>query len=311
MKAFSLLCSLILLCLPAMGCLNETRLTLSGDDIEWNEEFPFSTQVLTPVGRSFKADRLINLKRLEELNDAYQTRHQITDYSDYGVVLVYLGRFEEARKVFEAIEAQKPGLYATAANLGTVYELLGRNNKALYWIEQAVAINPRSHKSSEWIHVNVLKAKIKGDGAINSRFLLGVDFGTADVPVSNDSLVALIRLRDQLYYQLEERMSFVGPPDKIVGQLLFDLGNLYALTSNIQSALEVYDKAKAYGYGGDVLDTRYAHLTWLTKKESYFIWVIFVTLLALVTAGIWVLVKRWRRRTRSANYRAVPDKVTS
>ena len=303
MKAFFLLCFLVLLDLPVMACLNEShpRLTLSGNYIDWDDEIPDSEQeVVTPAGRDVIADWLSNVGRLKELDSLYHSNKNIEYYSDYGVVLVYLDRLEEAKNVFEDIEFKNPGLYATAANLGTVYELLGQNRKALRWIEKAVLINPRSHENSEWIHVNILKVKIKGNGAVSSELLLGTDFGTSVIPVSNDSLAALIRLRKQLYYQLVERMSFVKPQDKIVGQLLFDLGNLYALTSNIKSALEVFDKAKEYGCEEELLAKRYAHLSWLMNRKGYVTSVILVVLLVSGALGIGMVIRRWKTKRRKA-----------
>ena len=101
-------------------------------------------------------------------------------------------------------------------------------------------------------------------------------------------------------------MSFVKPQDKIVGQLLFDLGNLYALTSNVQSAMEVYDKAKDYGYGSSVLDARYAHFTWLTNKEGYLILTTLLVFLVLLAVGIRAMVKRWKRKNVSKRPNIAP-----
>jgi hypothetical protein len=41
-------------------------------------------------------------------------------------------------------------------------------------------------------------------------------------------------------------MGFVPPPDPIVGDLLFDLGNVLATTSTIEHAIAVYDLALTY-----------------------------------------------------------------
>ncbi|MCX7421427.1 MAG: tetratricopeptide repeat protein [Planctomycetia bacterium] len=79
--------------------------------------------------------------------------------NDYAVMLVRAGELDEALAVLNEIEAVKPGLYATAANLGTVYELSGDVEKALHWIQEGIARNPKSHFGSEWIHVRILQAK--------------------------------------------------------------------------------------------------------------------------------------------------------
>jgi len=57
------------------------------------------------------------------------------------------------------IERWHPGLYATAANLGTAYELLGNVDSAYYWIEEDMRRNPQGHEGSEWMHLCILSAK--------------------------------------------------------------------------------------------------------------------------------------------------------
>ena len=85
------------------------------------------------------------------------------DYlSDKGFVLIISGRYSEAIDLYLQIEKLEPNRYSTASNIGTAYEMIGENEKALHWIKRAVAIDPASHDNSEWIHVNILEAKIHG-----------------------------------------------------------------------------------------------------------------------------------------------------
>lgn len=162
-------------------------------------------------------------------------------------MLVYLGRYQEAETVFTAIEKMKPGLYNTAANLGTTYELLGKNELALKWLRRAVQINPESHRGSEWIHIRILETKICGDSCITTNYLLGKDWGNADQPTSDFSRDSLLVLKNQLFYQLNERVSFVPKPNKIVAQLLTDLGAIDMLLGYKYDADHVYDFAQSYG----------------------------------------------------------------
>ena len=39
-------------------------------------------------------------------------------------------------------------------------------------------------------------------------------------------------------------MLFIKPQDQVVGQLLFDLGNVNAIVMDVKSSLEVYEVAK-------------------------------------------------------------------
>jgi len=46
-------------------------------------------------------------------------------------------------------------------DLGTAYELAGKNEPALRWIREGLRRNPNSHKGTEWLHVKILEAKIE------------------------------------------------------------------------------------------------------------------------------------------------------
>jgi len=242
------------------ACINEKRALLSGQLAErWtNDEIP--------IPRAFDSDakQLFN-ERLRELDSLWKANKNIDDLSDYGVYLIYLSRYKEAKELYHQIERSHPGRYATAANLGTLYELLGNNDSALHWIKKAVAIDPTSHMESEWIHVNILEAKIKGDAFVNSQFLIGTTFGNDSKPQAALSEYELKKLRQAIFFQLEERMSFIKPEDQIIGLLLFELGNITALTHDVTSALRIYDKAIEYGFVNDVLKKRYEHFLSLQK----------------------------------------------
>jgi tetratricopeptide (TPR) repeat protein len=233
-------------------CINEYRTLLNGNIIFAEAEY------LGPRGRFDSNDTIELQKVLNHAFSIYKVSGKLEDYSDYGSALVYNGNYLKAKKVFQEIELKSPGLYNTAANLGTTYELLGENDSALYWIKKALALNPNSHNGSEWIHVKILEAKIKANG--NEKYLwthsiLSLNFGKDKVPVNMDS-IDLYNLDNQLYDQLNERMSFIKPKDPIIAQLLFDLGNIRAIGRNVKSGLEVYKYAEEYGYKSELLDTR-------------------------------------------------------
>lgn len=193
---------------------------------------------------------------LVSLEKGYQKTNDLDYLSDKGFILIILGNYQEAINLYKKIESIKPNRYSTASNIGTAYELIGNNVEALKWIEKAVEINPVSHFHSEWIHINILKAKIKGDQFITAKFLIGQDFGNDKLPKSTLSKEELYKLKKQLYYQLNERMSFVKPEDKIVAQLLFDLGNTSFLSGEKEEALEEYKLAAKYGFSNPILEER-------------------------------------------------------
>lgn len=200
------------------------------------------------------------------LEKGYNKTKDLDYLSDKGFVLIILGKYQEAIDLYKKIETLQPGRYSTASNIGTAYELTGNNTEALKWIEKAVQINPQSHSSSEWIHINILKAKIKGDQYISSINLIGKDFGNGKEPQSNLSKDDLQLLKMQLYYQLNERISFVKPKDKIVAQLLFDLGNIALLMNHKEEAKEDYELAMEYGFKSSILNERMEFLSLKLKN---------------------------------------------
>ncbi len=197
-----------------------------------------------PRGHVFHLDEAD--ETLRNLDSLWRTTHEVNFRSDYALLLILLKRYKEAEAIYLEIEKQFPGRYSTASNLGTLYELTGDNQKALLWISKAVAIDPKSHFGSEWLHVNILKAKIEGEHAYTTRFLLGTDFGEYVIPSTKLSEGQLSLMRDALYYQLNERMSFINPPDKIVSVLLAALGDVCWLTGMQVPAAENYHKAIEY-----------------------------------------------------------------
>lgn len=234
--------------LQVNACLNESRVNVRGEQTQ--DEGYMRLDIVNHHDRQQEY-----LRRLASYDSSWRISHDLNAYTDYGVMLVYLGRYQEALNVFLAIEKERPEWYATAANLGTTYELLGDNEKALRWIQKAVEYDPDSHRGSEWIHVRILEGKL-GRRQINGNGLLGIDFGDDVIPATSRSVAELSTLRNELAFQLEERMSFIKGDDQIVGTLLFELGNIISLTNDGKSAIWFYDEALRYGFRSAVLDKR-------------------------------------------------------
>lgn len=230
----------------------------------------------TVISMDLSSDKIIpqghmllntNDQVLVHLDSLWKATKDIDYLSDYGMVLIFHKRFEEAKDIYLKIEKIKPNQYTTAANLGTAYELLGDNTNALKWIQKAVQLNSTSHDSSEWLHVRILEAKINGDKFINTNFLLHTDFGRDSMPVSELSKAELEQLRKALFYQLNERLTFIHSADKIVAQLLFDLADVSLLTGmNIYQVNDLYSMAKKYGYAGPLWEKRHVNAKKLSEK---------------------------------------------
>lgn len=134
--------------------------------------------------------------------------------SDYGAALVFAGRFDDAIAVLVQLERDYPGRYATAANLGTAYELAGDVPRALEWIKTGIARNRNSHDGTEWLHVAILECKLKlaKDPAwLRHHHVLD---GCED----KDRLTREVALE----YQLNERLYFIKNDDPIMCDLLYE-----------------------------------------------------------------------------------------
>lgn len=262
LRPFALLGALLLLLPPAFACLNTYHYNAFGRG--------FSPSALTlgffdgELQPSYSERRDELLQKIEKEHDTtYQT------LSDYATMLIFLQETAKGKSILAGIEKRHPGLYNTAINLGTAYELLGQNDSALYWIKRGLEINPGSHDGSEWIHVRVLEAKIalgKQPAWLRYHTVLGYDFGEEDAPEDifwgRDS-AGLLLIR-QLSYQLKERLFFVKAPDPTVADLLFTLANAQAILGIPDDAAASYDRAIAYGYQPRDLAER--RKEWILKR---------------------------------------------
>jgi tetratricopeptide (TPR) repeat protein len=246
---------IITLCLVgrSFACLNGETLFLSNHAILYMDR-----DDATPRGHNFFEENSVKdfKKYVRQLDSLYKVKHDINYLSDEGLVLIVLGEYKKAIAIYQEIEMIEPDRYSTASNIGTAFELDGQNKQALFWIEKAVKLNDHSHFDSEWIHVNILKAKLEGPHFISTQVLLNTDFGTDSIPRTALRMNKLNSLSAALYYQLNERNSFVKPKDKLVAQLLFDLANITFLRGEYRIALADYALAEKYGYNSKLIDLR-------------------------------------------------------
>jgi tetratricopeptide (TPR) repeat protein len=303
MKYLLSLILIIALNFEGQCCMNEYHALLDGELVFSEARNP------TPRGRFSNSSKEELTRLLDRAFKIYDSSRDMTYYSDYAVMLAYNGRFREANTIFLKIEKKTPNHYETAANLGTTYELLGQIDSAIYWLNKAIKIIPDSHKGSEWIHLKILEAKKAANGdeqkLWNSDFL-ALGLGENNIPENKENK-DLVHIEKQIYTQLSERMSFIQPKDAIVGRLLFDLGNVCAITQDVKIALQSYEEAKRYGYNSDVLNKREKHFKWLqwkadvrTDTESWvkenFIVLFFLTLLILISGVVLIVKKRWKNK---------------
>ena len=65
------------------------------------------------------------------------------------------------------------------------------------------------------------------------------------------------KLIKALYYQLNERITFIKPNDEIIGALLFELGNLVMINKDLHSARIIFSKSLEYGNTNPLLANRF------------------------------------------------------
>ena len=184
--------------------------------------------------------------------------------NNLGVYYVFNHQYEEAETQFRKNAAQWPDRYESAANLGTILEMNGKNAEALTWIKQSLVLNPTAHDSSEWIHVKIIEAKLNPGLPFESETILGVSFGDQVMPKASLNKRGLKLLQKQLFLQLNERISFIPPQDDYVASLMYALGNVTMSVGQYEMAYKIYRLASAYGCVDLLLKER----TKLAKKES-------------------------------------------
>jgi tetratricopeptide (TPR) repeat protein len=160
------------------------------------------------------------------------------EQSDIAVNLAYLGRYDEALYILRRLQISHPNDYNIAANLGTTYELVGKNDSALLFIKKGMQLNPDSHEGTEWVHVKILEAKLKmanNPNWINSNSVLGTG-----VSFSSKKSERLFQKAEDIEYQLQERIPFTPFPDALLGNVFNELGDLYATQHSVELAYIAY-----------------------------------------------------------------------
>jgi tetratricopeptide (TPR) repeat protein len=173
---------------------------------------PAARPPAAPVA-NVETDEDVFRRFVREFESAGSKKTSLEDRTDYAVALIHLGRYPDAIKVLHALEAERPGVYTTASNLGTAYELVGNLEEALKWIGRGIERNASSHQGSEWLHVAILRAKInlRSDQAWLKQHTVIEPGGER----SADEIVRAIE------YQLNERLHFVKPSDAVVCDLFY------------------------------------------------------------------------------------------
>lgn len=305
-----------LLSASAYPCLNDYGQAIVGRRIETEKlsAADFVRRLTEPVNKDFWLQRRFDAQSQLKHDVHYIWRN------DLAVAFAHFGQPRKAIALLEEVERNRPGRYETAVNLGTAYELNGENAKALRWIVEGVRRNSESHLGTEWLHVKILEAKLalaKDPAWLREHTVLGADFGGEGKARRPERLPkdhlgqekSLAQIEEALTYQLHERLEFVKSPDPLVADLLFDLGNVLALTRTMEHARAVYQLSLGYDpTHDDLVAQRLNHKETEntaplftapppTPTRSYWPWALAALLVAV---GLFAALRIRRARPRSA-----------
>lgn len=167
---------------------------------------------------SAKAPAVRPNEKFERYVEEFATRPAGTasfeDTTDYAVALVVLGRAREAVDVLLVLEKKRPGVYTTATNLGTAYELMGELEAAERWISTGIERNANSHEGTEWLHFAILRAKLNLRADPNWLRQHSVLNEAKGAHTAAETMRAI-------EYQLHERLHFVQSADAVVCDLFY------------------------------------------------------------------------------------------
>lgn len=228
---------LCMACIPAMAyaCLNEKHVSKYG-----KETFDhFSIGDL----RLYKNHNIAELElAVTNLLSAKPATEEdiLSNKNNLAVNYIKLGKLAQAETILSELLKKHPNDYSVIINLGTLYELQGKNTKALEYIKKALTIDPDSHSGSEWFHVKVLEYKLKNtpEDKIAAQHILGLP-GRKE-PVSTAY---------EVIYQLKERIPFTPRPNLVMAKLLAELGDYLADSVSIKAAYVIYEISMDYDPG--------------------------------------------------------------
>lgn len=233
-----MLCLIPLLAIP---CGNEYGYTMEGERMY--TRYFYLTPAMLEFDQDAIKDRISELSgMIKENPDAYE------HWSDLAVNLMKQGEVDSAYRILAPLYREHPDEYNLNANLGTCYELMGELDSALKYISRGYEINPKSHASSEWIHVKILEAKIKeksSPGWLKSNEIVTQQF-LADMVERGSVRSANWKVNFNFQYQIRTRAPFTPAPNKVITNLLMTLAKFNEIHGVYENALMAYTYAMRF-----------------------------------------------------------------
>jgi tetratricopeptide (TPR) repeat protein len=216
------------------ACINEVLVNKSGKS---TIDFPFGDAIYYKSHNIYEIESRLKILQndlLTETDNAEKSNIQ----NDIAVQYIKLKKYNEAEKILNSLLKKNPNSYSVVVNLGTLYELQGKNKLSLDFIKKAIAINPDSHDGSEWFHVKILEFKLKN---INPNQKIN-----KEVLYLNINKQDAINIATDIEYQLQERIPFTAPPNVMIAKILQEYGDFLADSISIKAAYLIYDLGKEY-----------------------------------------------------------------
>ncbi|MEI9958553.1 MAG: tetratricopeptide repeat protein [Ferruginibacter sp.] len=233
MKTF-FITALLLMAYFSFACLNEHHVNKFGketiDKFNIEKSVSFYKQQDIPGTQKYLDELLKEEPHTEQ--EILETQNSIA------VCYIKLNRLDEAEKILTTLLHKHPTDYSVVVNLGTLYELQGKNQQALDYIKKAVAFNPDSHGGSEWFHIKVLEFKVKNiapDNIINQDILQLKSLHQNPYKIANE-----------IKFQLEERIPFTPAPNLMMAKILQEYGDFLADSVSLTGAYLMYGIAMDY-----------------------------------------------------------------
>jgi len=146
-----LLLSLLVPLRPALACVWDT-------DTLKEESLGLAAVADTVQGKFFKHSRVFYERKVLYTEPMLkQEKVSPERYDDLAVAYDKLGRTQEAIAIMEAKEKRFPGLYTTAANLGTFHAHAGDFTRALELLSKGLKLNPNAHFGREKYQVKAIE----------------------------------------------------------------------------------------------------------------------------------------------------------
>jgi len=195
--------------------------------------------------KGFTRPRHFDLAALDKLifQEELHGVHGWQDSIDHGVHLAKRGYVFRALNVFRELARAYPYSARVAANIGTVYDLAGMPDSALFWLRKEMELNPEFHMGTEWVHIRTLEAKIAlakdPDWLRTNRVLV-----RARMPVMTELSQAF-----DVMYQVERLMPLRIPPDPVFAAVLSELAEFQSSAGQLHLALLHCEYALEYSTG--------------------------------------------------------------